>query len=361
MNILHITAMCPLSQNSGIPAVLTQLVDAQNKIEGVGSKVLSLKDDVKTFNSPYFYYIGNRNIHDFLKSEKVDVAIIHSFFHIEYVKMVDALIKERIPFFIEPHGSFGANAMKKSHIKKVIANATIFRSQIKKSKGYIFTNVAEMQDSIYRTKYDLVISNGVQPDIVNNSANKSEETLVKPIFYFLGRYDIHHKGLDYLFDALDIIDQKNIDLCVRIYGTGTDEQVAYVNKRIAAYKIINVKNCGTIYGEDKKTALEQCNILLLTSRYEGSPMTVLDALTYGNPCLVTPGTNVADEMVANRIGWRTELDATCIAKTLLFARRDYVKNGEEYYSNCKQYVLENYSWDKLAAASIEAICKVLNK
>lgn len=359
MKILHVTAMCPLSPNSGIPAVLTQLVDAQNKIDGVEAMVLSLKDDVKAINSSYFYYIGNRNIRDFLKKERIDVAVIHSFFHIEYCKMASALIKEKIPFFIEPHGSFGFNAMKKSHFKKVLTNATIFRSQIKKSKGYIFTNMAEMQDAIYRTKYDLVIPNGIQPAIVSDAASKEASMLKTPIFYFLGRFDVHHKGLDYLFDALDILDQKRIELTVKIYGTGTDEQVQYVNERISKYKHIDVKNCGTIYGDEKKKALETANILLLTSRYEGSPMTILDAMSYGNACLVTPGTNVSEEIVDNKLGWSTMLDAESIADTILQAKKEYAEDGLELSENCKKHVLNNYSWGYIAKLSVDSISKII--
>ena len=55
MKILHITAMEPLSPNSGIPAVLKQLTDAQNAIPSVDSFVLSLKAEVNEIGSPYFF------------------------------------------------------------------------------------------------------------------------------------------------------------------------------------------------------------------------------------------------------------------------------------------------------------------
>ena len=44
MRILHITAMAPLSPNSGIPAVLKALSDEQNMIEDTEAIVLSLID-----------------------------------------------------------------------------------------------------------------------------------------------------------------------------------------------------------------------------------------------------------------------------------------------------------------------------
>jgi len=359
MKILHITAMSPLSPNSGIPAVLKNLTDAQNRIEGVESIVLSLKGEVESIGSQHFYYLGDKTVLSFLKEHKPNVAVIHSFFHAEYIEAARALAKERIPFYIEPHGSFGHAAMKKSGLKKTIANLTVFRQQIKGSKGYIFTNRGEKIDSIYRTPNDLLIPNGVLPEMILSSEPKTQESLEDPVFYYLGRFDIHHKGLDYLFDALEILDKKSHKIKVNIFGTGTDEQIEYINRRISALSHMVVKNCGTIYGNEKKRALEACNILLLTSRYEGSPMTILDALTYGNPCLVTPGTNVADELVENHIGWETKLDAARIADSILLAREQYIQKGLNYYSDSKRYVLDSYSWDKIAKESVDTLNNAL--
>ncbi len=359
MRVLHITAMNPLSPNSGIPAVLKQLADSQNKIEGVESYVLSLCGDVTSIGSPYFYYLQGESIGCFFDRYKPDVAILHSFFHVEYIKVVKQLRRLKIPFFVEPHGSFGKQALKKSQVKKTIANLTVFRPQIKKSKGYIFTNLAELRDSAYRTENDLIIPNGIDPEIVNNSNNKSVESFENPVLYFLGRFDIHHKGLDYLFDALDILEEKKYSIKIIIYGTGNNKQIEYVNNRIKKYNYICVKNGKTIYGQDKKDALEKCNILLLTSRYEGSPMTVLDGLSYGNPCIATPGTNIADELVENKIGWRAELSAESIAQTIINAIGEYTEDGVSFFSRCKEYVLRKYSWLKIGEYSINEYKKVL--
>ncbi len=352
MKILHITAMSQLSPNSGIPAVLKQLTDAQNKIEGVESIVLSLCGEVDKLDSHYFYFIANESIEKFLERYKPDLAVIHSFFHVEHIKAVKALKRNNIPFFIEPHGSFGENAMKKGALKKRIANSTIFRPQIKDSSGYIYTNQAEKNDSIYRKEKVLVIPNGIVPEVVYSANKKNVISYNEPVFYFLGRYDIHHKGLDYLFDALDILEEKKYLITLKLYGTGNKKQLEYVNSRIKKYAYISVSNCGTIYGEAKKEALELANILVLTSRYEGSPMTVLDGLSYGNPCIVTPGTNVADEVSQNSIGWQCSLKAESIADTIIKAVEDYRTQNIDYIDRCKKYVLENYSWDKIAEYSI---------
>lgn len=358
MNILHITGN-HLQPTSGIHEVLKYLPVEQNHIEGVSAALLSLNADVVEYNIDYWFYGKGEKYKKIIIDFCPDVVIIHSFFHVEYAKIAFFLKENSIPFFIEPHGSFGKTAMLKGRMKKVLANNTIFRYCIKNAYGYIFTNQSEYDNSVYRTKNDLIIPNGIVPEIVNSAEMKQHKSFENPIFYFLGRYDINHKGLDYLLDALTILDKSGKCINVNFYGIGTLEQIEYVRGRIRTFKNINANECGTIYGDEKKKALEKNNILLLTSRYEGSPMTILDGLSYGNPCLVTPGTNVADELVENDIGWKTELEADSIAQTILVALEEYRIRGKEYETRCKQYVLDNFAWNKIAQLSVEKLKKLV--
>jgi glycosyltransferase involved in cell wall biosynthesis len=352
MRILHITAIISLDGKSGIPAVVKGLCEHQNKIDGVVSRVLSVRATIDNVGSPYYHYLGNGSFKDYLAGYKPDIAIFHDFYYYQYALMCRCLKRMHIPFVLEPHGAFGKQAKKKSWLKKTVANNTLFRGLIKRSNGFIFTNEGEKRDTAYHNRKEVVIPNGVEENAVDSHTAKDYKEESRPVFYFLGRYDINHKGLDYLFDALDILDSKEEDVTVNMYGIGGEKELAYVHERINGMKNIRIEDKGTIYDEEKVKALRKANILLLTSRYEGSPMTILDALSYGNPCLVTPGTNVADEIVANGLGWKTELKAEAIAECILKASKDYQQNYGVYYDKCRRYVLDNFLWDKIAQQSV---------
>lgn len=353
MKILHITAINTLLARSGIPAVLKGLCDNQNRIEGIEACVLSLRADAKEAGSPFFDNLRNLCFRDYVRGYRPDIVIFHDFYYYEYASMAFCLKRSHIPFVLEPHGAFGRQAMKKSWLKKFVANNTLFRILIKGSAGFIFTNEGEKNDAAYKKEKVFVIPNGVDKNAIDDHLTKDYKKDNEPIFYFLGRYDINHKGLDYLFDALDILDAKGVNITVNMYGLGSEKEIAYVHKRIDGIKNLIVEDKGTIYGEEKIKALRKANILLLTSRYEGSPMTILDALSYGNPCLVTPGTNVSDEIVRYHLGWKTELKAEAIADSILKALEDYRQNYTTYYDACRQYVLDNFLWDKIASMSVE--------
>lgn len=358
MKILHITAS-KLTPHSGIPAVLIGLSSEQNKIEGIQARVLSLTYPTDVVGLPFFDELNGSSIQDYLDHFTPDVAVFHSFYQIEFVKVARELKKRCIPFFLEVHGSFGSAAHKKNGLKKWLSDVTIFRTLIRCAKSYIFTNLAEQADSIYHISNELVIPNGINREIIINSPLKHLLPGEQPILYFLGRYDRIHKGLDFLFDALDVIEGRHIPVILHMYGTGNVEQIEYVHNRIRNYSHINVVDKGKAYGEEKKLALEKSHILVLTSRYEGSPITILDGWSYGNPCFVTSGTNVADESVREHIGWKADYDATKMADQLLSAIEDYRNNYGEFYRKCKQYLLDNYTWDRLAKFSIQEYTRIL--
>ena len=359
MKILHLTG-ARLTKRSGITGVLANLPSEQNKIAGVESRVFVVNNFCEDKTIKIIEEVSLDELEEKLNGYKPDIVIIHDFYVPYYHKVSHILRKNKYPYLLEPHGAFGRTAMKKSRIKKFVANNTLFRKTIKKASGFVFTTKRESEDSVYRNKNEIMIENGVKKEIITNSLNFEKKNFDNPVFYFMGRFRIFHKGIDILFDALDIIDSQNISINFNVYGTSTDQEIEYVNGRVAALKNINIKNCGPVYGDTRDIELNNCNILVLTSRYEGSPLAVLDAFSYGNAVVATPGTNVSKEIVDNNLGWETELDPKAIAETILKALDDYKKHGKEYTSRTLNYVLENYTWEKIAERSVIEYEKILN-
>lgn len=356
MRLLHITAT-HLNLTGGIPVVLKELVEAQNLVEGFESRVLSLKAPVAQMNSKYFDELKEEKLERYLDKFNPEIIILHSFYYAEYNSVVKSIVKRNIPYLIEPHGSFGKNAMKKGKLKKIIANNTIFRKQIKKAKGFVFLNTNEMNDSVYRSQYDIVIPNGI--DIRDISYGVKE--IKEHNFYFIGRYDIVHKGLDILLDALSLLDNEHCHMKVVFWGKGSEQDTKYIKDKIKGFTHITVQCNEPLYGKDKEETLEQIGPMLLTSRYEGLPMTILEAWSYGNPCIVTPGTNMSEEIVENNLGWTTSLDAHSIAECIKQAQYEYEMNSNKYIRNCKKYVAEHYLWSKIAKMSFDKLYGIINE
>lgn len=348
MKILHITAT-HLKKSGGIPVVLENLVKYQNKIEDIEAKVLSVRADVKEIESKYFYFKESiSDINSFVENYNPDVIIIHSLYFKEYIKISKLLKDKGYDYFIEPHSSFGSAAQRKSKIKKWIANKFVFNKFINGAYGYIFLNESEMKDSKYKTDKDVIIPNGIE--VKNIKTEKNNETIR---LYFIGRLDISHKGLDFLVDALGKLDNKKLNFEIDFYGTGTDREIKYIEDNISKYKNIKSSYKGPIYDDMKERELSKYDIMILTSRYEGFPVTVLEALSYGCPCIVSDGTNVRDIIENNSLGWGCSLDN--IPETIEKALNEYKDNKTFYHEHTRDFVGREYSWENVARISINVI------
>ena len=99
---------------------------------------------------------------------------------------------------------------------------------------------------------------------------------------------------------------------------------------------------------------------ILPSRSEGMPMTILEALSYGCPCMVTPMTNMAELIKVNHCGWVINLTAESIAQTIKNAYNELSVNPNKYVEECRK-TAEKYSWDNVARDSIMFYQEIIKK
>lgn len=95
----------------------------------------------------------------------------------------------------------------------------------------------------------------------------------------VGRY-VYQKGFDLLLDAWKIVSQKHINWELYIYGNGNKlPYIEQINKN-------NIKNC---FLEDAVNNIEdkyaESSIFVLSSRFEGFVMALLEAMSCGLPCV----------------------------------------------------------------------------
>lgn len=360
MKLLHITAT-HLNPEGGIPVVLNNLVIEQNKINDFEVRVLAIKKNVNRINNPYFFYEHNKEgIIRYIKDFKPDIVIIHSIYFFEYYFIYKILNNMKISYLVEPHGSFSRLAQKKSLWKKKFVNNTILRGFFKCAKGYLFLSELEQKDSIFRKNIELIIPNGISKVTKTVLNQKKSMNSNNTYIYFVGRFDIETKGMDLLFDAINILDKRKENIVIDLYGVGDDAQIEYINSRIDEFNYIKVTNKGPIYGEEKEQILRKYDIMVLTSRHEGFPMTVLESLSYGVPCIATSGANVSHIIMNNNVGIVTSQNPKDIANSIIKMKKNLENNSEEYIERCQNTIINQYMWKEIAKKSYNLLSELVN-
>ena len=336
---------------SGVSVVVPQIINNMSMFEDVAlynyaSEAVNIKEPAIQINNQSY----SDDYHTFpAPFSKPDIVVFHSPFGIPKMKkLIPILMNDNIPYIIVPHGCFSKAAMKKKKFKKWLAVNLFFNKALKNSAAIQYLCENERQDSIFKLS-NIIVSNGIDiPDRISREY-KSVKHLT-----FIGRKDLYHKGIDVLLEGCALIKdelvQKNIE--INLYGPGSDEQENEIKQIIFANDLTNiVKSKPGVFGNEKIEVLENTDIFLLTSRYEGQPIAILEAMAYSLPVFITPGTGFSEEVKMHKCGSVVDFSARDIAKGLL-AMINNIEFVKDASYNAYTYVSEEYCWENVTKRAL---------
>jgi len=276
-----------------------------------------------------------------------DVVVFEGFYFLSDVWFSKELTRKGVPYIIIPRSSFTHDAIHNhSYWKKRLANILFFNSFVKSAEAIQFLTNNEYLTSV--NSFDInnyfIIPNGInQPEIIKTEFNKE---CIKAAF--IGRLDINHKGLDLLIKALtDLHTQlKSEKFSLDIYGPKSFDYKSIQNLITSngLEDVVTLK--GETTGNDKRDVLLSSDLFIMTSRFEGHPMGLIEALSYGVPCLVSSGTNMKQEIENHNAGWTCESNVNSIKEALIKMLKERESFAEK--SNNAISLSKDYTWDKLA-------------
>lgn len=332
LEVLHITEFGENIPN-GIKSVLEQLLPHQK--QNIKANMINLRKNKS---------LSIQNLKSY------DLIIFHGIYNLNYLFIVEKLIYDKIPYIIVPHCSLTKISLQQSKLKKKIFNILANRFY-KKASAIGFLNKEEEAASILVNKKSIYLPNGV--NIPGDITKKNRSGSIS--IMYLSRIDIYHKGLDLLIESIKLIKDELIfrNVQINIYGDGRKESMEYLYKEIVSNdlsKIIFYK--GRVEGEAKDIAFKENDIFILTSRFEGFPMAVLEALSYGLPCILTEGTNMKSMIEKYDSGWISKTEVKDIANTILKGIDKYKYKKDIYNKNTLSNA-KDFEWKKVALQHIE--------
>ena len=352
MKILHIAYFGREGKLNGIYEAVTCLANAQMKLRHEVKIAITTMQSV--VDEQFIYYTPTtKEFKQLIKYYRPDIVVFNSLYEIQQITFSYILRKQNIPYILVFHGGASKDNAKKGWLKKKIANLLFFDWFIHKAEAVVYLSETEQRKSVFKriNKNYVILPNGV-----NFPKDVTEHTPSKKInIMFLSRIDYYGKGIDVLLEAIKILQRD-----------GWEDRIEfnfYGNKYDDSYKLLLeygdfVKYHGFVSGKEKAKALKLASLNILPSRSEGMPMTILEALSYGCPCMVTPMTNMAELIKDSHCGWVIDLTADSIVNTIKKAYGELTENPNKYYSNCRNTALR-YSWDNVAKESLAFYTKII--
>lgn len=113
--------------------------------------------------------------------------------------------------------------------------------------------------------------------------NSSKSDLKVQNISFVGRIDIEHKGLDFLVDVANKMDN---DWTFSIAGSGTKKDEAIFKKLIKDRGVQDkIILRGALQGENLKEHFLNSSLYVMTSRWEGFGLVLAEAMSFGLPII----------------------------------------------------------------------------
>ncbi len=280
------------------------------------------------------------------------------------------LYKENIPFIISPHGTLNPAALKlKSYFKKLLFLKLIGIKYLKKAKGFAAISEQEQEGISKFCNSKAIISivhNAIERNQCELLYSRRESNLEKRgdtiNIIFLGRYDPVIKGLDFLFNLIELLYQYNKNIELNLYGRAyppkNQKLFDSLIRRMQVSIKKNLRIHEPVYGDEKVEVLARADICILTSRIEVFSMFIAEAMGGGIPVIVTESCDISNIVKKIQSGVVIPFDTmkACEKILELLSNREKLKNmGRNGYL----WVKENLSPTIIADKTIELYSKVL--
>jgi glycosyltransferase involved in cell wall biosynthesis len=273
----------------------------------------------------------------------------------------------RVPYIMTPHGMLEPWALAYKAWKKNFYFSLLEKPALQNASGIqmLASTEAQRVKQLGINAPLLLIPNGIHTHDFEELPSAEifyrqfPETRNKTLILFLGRID-PKKGLDLLATAFAQV--HNLFPTVHLIVAGQDN-IGYlptVKEYFSKASCLEaVTFTGMLTGETKYSALAAANIFVVPSYSEGFSMSVLEGMASALPCVITTGCNFpeAEAAGAARV---VDINANEIAIGLI----EYLKNpklAEETGGSARQLVFKDYTWEKIAAKTINNYQQILSK
>ena len=309
---------------------------------------------------------------DRIKSGFGTPDIVH--FHSSYIPFHTALARQchklDWPYMISSRGVLGIKAQKRRRVKKAVANLLFFNSYVANAAAVhaLCTREADDIQAAFKTQRFIIAPNGVDDYLLDACGELPPADLTDftqgadLVLGFVGRIDMYHKGIDLLLKAIAILNSQSNGLRCKLFVVGPfhrdkDERSFFSTVKSLGLKD-DVKLFGPKYGQEKLRYFLACDAFAHPSRFEGMPMSVLEAMALGRPCLVTPETNVAD-IVCQGGGWQCSLSPESIAETIknIYEQKETLQlRGQKSH----ELMRNRFTWKNIAKKMTQEYEKIIN-
>jgi glycosyltransferase involved in cell wall biosynthesis len=304
--------------------------------------------------------VTRRFIHE--RRAEIDLLHLHSVFIPDNVWVAKAAA---IPYVLTPNGGYSPEVLRGRN--RLVKTAWMWARERGHVRGATLVHAVAPREldqlrSTFRVDGIQCIPNAIdlpaEPGAPEGRMRSDRRWIV-----FLGRLAIEHKGLDTLFEgfASYLKQGRNADTTELIIA-GPDVRSGRARLQAMAASLLpegTVRFVGPRFEQEKEELLRGAAVFVHTSRWEGMPFAVLEALATGCPVLLTRTTNLGELVEDYGAGAVVEGTAEAVGRGL----KDVLDSPDDRYiamcSSARTLATERFSWPAVAGQIAAAYRRIV--
>lgn len=209
-------------------------------------------------------------------------------------------------------------------------------------------NVKNYFKDTYNRSTNFIPNGVIKPDILKNKIIKEKYNLKKDdYFLFLGRL-VPEKGIHYLIKAFN---NTKTDKKLVIAGAASDTDSYYQELLELSKDNKNIIFTGFVQGQELEELYSNAYVYCLPSDLEGMPLSLLEAMSYGNCCLSSNIEECSTVLEDKGITFKKSniKDLTKVLQQL----SDNKELVKKYKKESQSYILNKYNWDDIVNKTLD--------
>lgn len=275
------------------------------------------------------------------RAREIHLLQFHSVFKPENVWAARAA---DVPYIITPNGGYNPRVLRgRNRLAKSAWFMALEQAYVRSASAVHAVSAAEVEglaNIVDRSKI-ITVPNAVDDECLERDVRPPHGRDL----LFLGRLAIEHKGLDLLLRGFARSHTRHRAQLV-IAGPDFRQGRQRCEALMRSLEISDsVSLVGPVFGERKWELIETCYAFVHTSRWEGLPFAILEALALGKPVVVTRETNLADLVTERKVGVVVEPTPDSISDGILellaMPRDEYDAIGRR----ARELVRDHFTWE----------------
>jgi|GEM_PF-1807649 len=340
--------------NNGVHRVVDGLMDALGR-KGIRPVALSIADKNDSFAGPGYrverfgarnLFFANGMVERIHESGRDTTTILNGVFNLRNSLLGLKLRRKGLSYFISPHSVLDKRFFGISPLKKWIYWHLIEKAHFNGADGVIamgenqdhYLELRGVSTPVFPTR------NGICRPVYPAIDRYTRSGTVR--FHFFGRIDVETKGLDLLIQATRrVAEDHDIEVVVQGPDTGGLEEVNRLIRDLKLEDTVVVKDPDT--ENHPSILMSEYDVCILSSRYEGYPTAIVEALVAARPVVSTRVGGLAPLMEEAGVGIIVAPSVDGIEagmRRAIASRKDWPKMGREG----RQFAQKNLDWNVIA-------------